>query len=135
MTHYTSTRETSTIPLPTSVTAFDRTHNGGDGQDDFFVAKFRPAGRGAADLIYSTYIGGDGDDEDNGLFVDHDGFAYVAGNTTSTNFPTVDPIQAAGGGGEAQVAIAVLNPAGSALVFSSYPGGLRQGRRPQYFRQ
>ncbi|MGH3184568.1 MAG: SBBP repeat-containing protein, partial [Streptosporangiaceae bacterium] len=51
---------------------------------DAFIAKIKPDGTA---LIYSTYLGGNGDDEANGIAVDSTGAAYVAGFTSSTNFP------------------------------------------------
>ncbi len=86
---------------------------------DVFVAKLNPAGSA---LVYSTYLGGSGDDVGYGIAVDSLGNAYVTGYTTSTNFPTASPLQAAyGGSGNAFVA--KLNPSGSALVYSTYLGG------------
>ena len=46
-------------------------------------------------LVYSTYLGGSGDDAGNGIAVDAAGNAYVTGRTASTNFPTANPIQPA----------------------------------------
>lgn len=66
-------------------------------------------------LVYSTYLGGSGDDRATGIAVDSAGNAYVTGSTNSTNFPTVNPLQARLGGGS-DAFIAKLNPTGSALV-------------------
>ncbi len=49
-------------------------------------------------LVYSTYLGGSGGDQGWGVAVDSAGNAYIAGFTTSTNFPTANAIQAANGG-------------------------------------
>jgi Beta-propeller repeat len=46
----------------------------------------------------------------------------VFGNTTSANFPTVNPLQPALGGNY-DAFVAKLNPSGSALVYSTYFGG------------
>jgi hypothetical protein len=54
--------------------------------------------------------------------VDGSGNAYVTGYTDSTNFPTVNPLQTSNGGGY-DAFVAKLNPAGSALVYSTYIGG------------
>lgn len=57
----------------------------GGGNTDAFVAKLNPSGSG---LIYSTYLGGSGDDASYGIAIDSSGSAYVMGTTTSANFPT-----------------------------------------------
>jgi uncharacterized protein (TIGR03437 family) len=54
------------------------------------VTKLTPAGNA---LVYSTYLGGNGDDECFGIAVDGAGSAYVTGGTGSRNFPTQWPYQ------------------------------------------
>jgi len=90
-----------------------------------FVAELNPTGSA---LIYSTYLGGSGADYGRGIAVDAAGSVYVAGVTYSYDFPTANPLQrtcsycdAAHFVGDAFVA--KLNPAGSALVYSTYLGG------------
>jgi Beta-propeller repeat/Abnormal spindle-like microcephaly-assoc'd, ASPM-SPD-2-Hydin len=73
-------------------------------------------------LVYSTYLGGSGADLGYGIAVDSSGNAYVTGTTSSTNFPTMNPLQPANGGGQ-DVFVSELNPTGSALVYSTYLGG------------
>jgi hypothetical protein len=75
-------------------------------------------------LSYSTYLGGSGADLARGIAVDRHGKAYVTGQTSSLNFPT-----RAGGfqtafGGLQDVFVTKLNETGSALVYSTYLGGL-----------
>jgi hypothetical protein len=84
-----------------------------------FVAKANPDGSA---LVYSTYLGGSGGDYGNAIAVDSLGNAYVAGSTGSSDFPTVNPLQASLKG-ENDGFVAKLNPAGSALVYSTYLGG------------
>ncbi|HEX8148513.1 MAG TPA: SBBP repeat-containing protein [Pyrinomonadaceae bacterium] len=55
---------------------------------DVFVSKLRPAGKGAADLVYSTYIGGSGDENLPKMTADAAGNVYVLGGTNSYDFPT-----------------------------------------------
>ena len=75
-------------------------------------------------LVYSTYLGGSGNDEGNGIAVDASGGAYVTGFTTSTNFPTTaGAAQTSPGGGNSDVFVTKLNPAGTALIYSTYLGG------------
>ena len=73
-------------------------------------------------LVYSTYLGGSGPDAGIGIAVDASGKAYVTGETSSLDFPTMNASQpASAGGGDAFVS--KLNAAGSALVYSTYLGG------------
>jgi hypothetical protein len=87
---------------------------------DAFVAKLNASGN---QLIYSTYLGGNGNDTAWGIAVDSSGNAYVTGFTNSTNYPTASPFQATHGGGAFDVFISKLNAAGNALVYSTYLGG------------
>jgi len=92
------------------------------GQTDAFVTKINPAGSA---LVYSTYLGGSADELENVIAVDATGNAYVGGYTTSRDFPLMNPIQGAFGGGFYDVFISKINPVGSALVWSTYLGGSR----------
>jgi hypothetical protein len=65
------------------------------GGDEAYVLVLGPTGA----KTYGTYYGGSGDDRGNGITVDASGNFYVAGQTTSTNFPTVSPEQASNAGG------------------------------------
>jgi hypothetical protein len=85
---------------------------------DAFVTKLSPVGR----LVYSTYLGGRGNDMANGIAVNASGEAYVTGLTSSRNFPTVAPLQRALYGG-ADAFISRLNAAGNRLLYSTYFGG------------
>jgi len=89
---------------------------------DAFVTKINASGDA---LIYSTYLGGSCDGEGvNGIAVDSIGNAYVAGQTSCTDFPTVNAIQPVNHGGlNGDAFVAKINAAGSAFVFSTYLGG------------
>ncbi len=97
---------------------------------DAFVAKLNPQGTG---LVYSTYLGGTGDDEGVRIAVDSSGQAYVAGFTDSIDFPTAGPVQGSNGGGACGTTayptpcydafVAKLTASGSNLVYSTYLGG------------
>jgi len=91
----------------------------GGGPTDAFVVKLNTAGSA---LVYSTYLGGSGQDNALDLRLDAAGSAYVAGRTSSTNFPTANSLQS-GNAGDFDVFVSKLNPAGSALVYSTYLGG------------
>jgi uncharacterized repeat protein (TIGR01451 family) len=73
-------------------------------------------------LVYSSYLGGSGEDQGHAIAVDGAGSAYLTGHTESANFPTQSPLQGALGGGS-DAFVAKLNPAGNALVYSTYLGG------------
>jgi len=90
------------------------------GAGDSFIVKLNPTGSA---LIYSTYLGGSGIDETYGIAVDADGNVYVTGETDSANFPAVNPVQKAFGGGPFDAFVTKLNPTGSAFVYSTYLGG------------
>ena len=92
----------------------------GGGLSEAFVTKLNAAGNA---LVYSTYLGGDSFDSATSIAVDSSGNAYVTGRTTSTNFPTVNPIQATFAGGGSDAFMTKINAAGSALVYSTYLGG------------
>ena len=120
------TGDTQSADLPTTPGAFQTVCDLGTGGtcEDSYIAKFNPAGAGAADLIYSTYFGGTGTTLSKAIDVDSAGNAYVDGRTTSTNFPVMNPIQAAHGpdSGNYDSFVTELNSAGSELVFSTYLG-------------
>ncbi|MGE0130295.1 MAG: SBBP repeat-containing protein [Blastocatellales bacterium] len=91
------------------------------GSSDAFVTKINAAG---AELTYSTYFGGDGQEAGRGIVVDANSNAYFAGDTTSTNFPVKNPLQPANRGAS-DAFIVKLNAAGSDSVFATYLGGGR----------
>jgi hypothetical protein len=103
--------------FPTTIGAFQTNLEGGA---DAFVTKVAATG---ASLVYSTFLGGSGSDQANGIAVDAAGNAYVTGYTLSTNFPTtIGAFQLAKGGYE-DAFVTKLDPSGSALVYSTYLGG------------
>lgn len=72
-------------------------------------------------LNYSTYLGGNGIDAAAAIAVDELGNAYIAGETTSTDFPTQLGLPISSSGRDAF--ITKLDRTGSDLVFSTYLGG------------
>ncbi len=106
--------------FPATPGAFQTAFAGGFGLDAF-VTKLNPTGSA---LVYSTYLGGTGSDSSSGIAVDADGNAYVTGNA-HPGFPTTPAAfqPAYGGGNEGDAFVTKLNPAGSALVYSTFLGG------------
>ncbi len=100
-------------------------------QEDGFVVKLNAAGN---QLVYATYLGGDGYDRVDALAVDADGQCYLTGSTISVNFPvTQGAFKTSSGLGCADYLgistpcydafLTKLNPTGSALVYSTLIGG------------
>lgn len=89
---------------------------------DAFVTKYDPAGN----LVYSTYLGGAGNDGAMGIAVDAAGNAYVTGFTASADFPTSPGAPQSsigrGGSGIRDAFVTKLNASG-ALVYSTFLGG------------
>jgi hypothetical protein len=118
------TGATSSTSFPTTAGAFDTSFNGGF--EDAFFTVINPAGGGNGDLVYSTFLGG-GAPGDHGLAIDADGdgYAYVAGNTNSTGFPTTpDGYDTTLNGPDAF--LLKLDPAGngsSDLLYGTFLGG------------
>jgi hypothetical protein len=96
------------------------------GLADAFVVRFDPALPRTQALTYSTYLGGTGTDVAYGVALNGSGKVYLAGYTTSSDFPvTSGAVQSAYAGG-ADAFAAVLDPAASAaqaLVYGTYLGG------------
>lgn len=72
-------------------------------------------------LLYSTYLGGSGDDQPYGIAVDASGNVYVGGSTDSSDFPdsTLGSLPA----GMDHAFVAKLDATGSNLIYADYLGG------------
>ena len=88
------------------------------GGKNAFVAKLSPAGNS---LVFSTYLGGNGSDTGNGIAVDSGGNVYLAGDTTSTNFPA-STMQTTNRGSQDGF-VSKLSADGARLLYSTYLGG------------
>jgi uncharacterized protein (TIGR03437 family) len=86
---------------------------------DAFALKLDPSG---SKLVYSTYLGGTGMDFGQSIAVDSAGRAYIAGTTSSFDFPVANAMQSRPAGMRDGF-IAVLDATGSHLVWSTYLGG------------
>ena len=95
------------------------------GGGDVFVTKINAGGNG---LVYSTYLGGSGNDSTDvggmvtGIGVDPVGNVYITGGTRSNDFPVINAIQSTFGG----AFIAGINAGGDALIYSTYFGGVEE---------
>ncbi len=90
-----------------------------NGTSDGFIAKLDTNGA----LVYSTYLGGSGDEKTSGVKVDVSGNAYLIGHTTSANFPvTLAPFQETLKG-TSDAFLTKIDPTASKILYSTYFGG------------
>ncbi len=117
---------TQSTDFPTTSSAFQATNRG---PSSAFATKLNPSASG---MLYSTFLGGSGANQGNGIAVDSSGDAFVTGFTQASDFPTANAVQAIlgiSGGGScgstvcADAFVSQLNPSGNALVYSTYLGG------------
>ncbi len=118
------TGATQNSTFPTTPGAFQTTcgtaANCNGGLSDAFISVLKPDASG---FVYSTFLGGSGADQGLGIAVDSAGDAYVTGLTQSSDFKLKNAIQGTFGGGTQDAFVSALNPAGSALLYSTYLGG------------
>jgi hypothetical protein len=111
--------ETGSSDFPTTPRSFQPTFGGGP--TDAWVAKLNRTGTA---LIYSTYLGGAGEEDVLDLTADRSGNAYIPGLTSSTDFPvTRRAFQTTYQGGPLDGYVTKLNPTGTRAVYSTYLGG------------
>src|ERR1700733_817860 len=115
-------QETATqrVPVQGAYVMKDSTHIA------FQVAHYDPSKPLVIDpvLVYSTYLGGSGDEQLSGIAVDSAGSLYLAGYTASTDFPLAKPGSLLAGA--THVFVAKLDSTGSNLVYADYIGGNSQ---------
>jgi uncharacterized protein (TIGR03437 family) len=127
---------TLSTDFPTTTGALQRQFHGSDSLNPFFhlgdgfITKLTPDGTA---VVWSTYLGGAGDDSITAMAVDATGAIYVTGTTSSADFPVtagawrtkysgpVDDPYAERVVGDAY--LAKLDPTGAMLVFATYIGG------------
>ena len=118
------TGSTGSTDFPTTPGAYDTSYNAAAGAANAFVTKLSPDGSA---LDYSTYLGGFNTsgffDLGSGIAVDGTGAAYVTGDADSTNFPTTPGAFDTTQNGSVDAFVTKLNPAGSALDYSTFIGG------------
>ncbi len=102
--------------FPMTSGAYETTNSGGF---DAFVFKLAPDGSG---LVYSTFLGGSGDDRGTSLVVDASGTVFVGGYTSSADFPTTAGVPATTISTGPDAFIARLDPTGANLDYATYLG-------------
>jgi len=108
------TTKSTTFP---TVVGPDLTPNG---DRDAFVLKVAPSG---ASLEFSGFLGGSNADEGRGIALDDEGAIFVAGETNSTNFPTLVGPDTSHNGGGSDGFITKIAASGESLLYSGYIGG------------
>ena len=120
------TGSTTSPNLPTVAGILQTTLNGAQ---NVYVAKITPPlGSLVATLDYVTYLGGNGTDSPTGIRVDGGAHPFVAGTTSSSNFPTTpltayQTVPETGSTGTSHVFVTELNIAGTGLQYSTYLSG------------
>ena len=117
------------FPFAIPTNAFQRTFQGGTVNGDAFVAKLNSSGN---QLLYLSYLGSPGEDGALDIAIDQAGNVYVTGFTDSSGFPVKNAVFPTIHGTPDinlglypnDVFVAELNTNGSALVFSTYFGGI-----------
>ena len=112
------TGRTTSHNLTNTTGTYQSTFSGGT--FDGYVMKINRSGRS---IDFATYLGGDGDEVGSRILVDDDGFIYISGSTTSTDFPTTASAYDRSLGGQMDGYVTKLAPDGSDLEFSTYVGG------------
>jgi len=111
---------TASNSFPLTPGVVDSSRGSAPGTVEAFVTRINPFGTG---LVYSTFLGGSGNDFGYGIAVDEDGNACVTGETASSDFPVAGPLQATFGGGARDAFVAKVTPDGASFVYSTYLGG------------
>jgi hypothetical protein len=108
---------TASTNFPSTLPTFQTTY-AGDG--DVFVTEFNPAATG---LLFSTFLGGTGDDTPAQILLSSFGNLFLVGSTTSNNFPTTSGVFQPDYAGNQDAFLTEMKPDGSALIYSTYIGG------------
>lgn len=106
------------FPIPVGTSPYQGTLKG---TANVFVAKFNTSG---STEEFATYLGGSGTDTTAGVAVDLSFNVIVTGNTSSTNFPTMNGLQSSPVNSTYKhIFVSKLNPTGTALLYSTYLSG------------
>jgi hypothetical protein len=108
---------TNSTDFPTTAAAFDTSQNGGY---DVFVVKLSPGGD---TLYYGTFLGGGNADYGYSIVLDDSRYAYVTGETNSSDFPTTTTAFDTSYNANSDAFVSKLAPAGDAIDYASFLGG------------
>ncbi|MBN1215499.1 MAG: SBBP repeat-containing protein [Candidatus Lokiarchaeota archaeon] len=103
--------------FPTTSGVIDYTHGGGN---DVFICKISDNAR---NLLYSTFLGGSGNDCGNSIVLSNDNTVIIAGYAQSTTFPTTSGVIDETHNGYYDAFITKINADGTAIIFSTFLGG------------
>ena len=120
-----STTSVNDFPLPASPPAPPPLQTSLNGSQNLFIAKINPSAAAGQQLLYATYLGGNGSDLAAGVAVDSSLNIYVAGTTSSTNFPTTSNAfrTTVASGTHGFVSKLGLNGSNYVLAYSTYLAG------------
>ena len=102
---------------PVSDGAFDTTYND---HNDVYVLKLDPTGRSS---VWSTFLGGCGDDKPLGRLLDDQCNVYLTGRTRSPDFPTTEHALNRDIRGDYDLFLTVIDASGRSLRYSTLLGG------------
>ena len=108
---------TASSVYPTTIGAYDTSANPGS---DIVVSKISADG---TTLLWSTYLGGSGNDDPDAVLVDGSNRIVVVGSTNSSNYPTTAGAYDTSANGMYDGFVTRLNADGASLSFSTYIGG------------
>lgn len=99
---------------------YQGTYGGGG---DAYIAHINPAQTGLSALLYSSFLGGNGEDAATSLVLDPSGKLILSGYTVSGNFPVTGSAYQTKYGGNTDAFVSILDTAKGQLVYSTYFGG------------
>jgi gliding motility-associated-like protein len=113
------------LGYPTTAGAFQVAYGGGaaspfGGGFDISISKFNPTGTA---LVWSSFLGGSGNEQPHSLIANNAGELMVYGRTNSANFPVTPGAFQTAFAGQEDIIVTKINAAGSALIGSTYLGG------------
>ncbi len=114
------TGTTSSYDFPTTTGSYADTNQGGEDSCEIFIMTLDPNG---TRLLYSSYIGGDGNDYGGGIALDSENNIYVTGHTRSSDFPTTSGCFDNSSNGEGDIFVCKFDREGSELLYSTLVGG------------